>query len=79
MTICDLLQSFATFEVARFSSCVLKSVKKKYIYDYIVIKSLKGFGWNNAGPASQTVAQHYISVGPMYRVIWVVAFLALGG
>ena len=33
----------------------------------------------NVGPASQTVAQHYISIGPMYRVIWVVAFLATGG
>ena len=34
---------------------------------------------NNVGQASQTVAQHYISIGPMYRVIWVVAFLATGG
>ena len=24
------------------------------------------------------VGQHYISTGPMYRVIWVVAFLATG-
>ena len=29
-----------------------------------------GFDWNNVGPALQTVAQHYISIGPMYRVIW---------
>ena len=36
----------------------------------IVVKSLKGFGWNNVGPASQTVAHYYISIGPMYRVIW---------
>ena len=43
-----------------------------------MIKSLKGFGWNNIGPASHMVAQHDISVGPMYRVIWVVAFLATG-
>ena len=35
-----------------------------------VVKSLKDFGWNNVGPASQTVALHYISIGPMYRVIW---------
>ena len=35
-----------------------------------VVKSLKGCGWNNVGPASQTVAQHYISFGTMYRVIW---------
>ena len=33
-------------------------------------KSLKGFGWNNVGPASQTMAQPYVSIGPMYRVIW---------
>ena len=33
-------------------------------------RSLKGFGSNNVGPASQTVAQHYISIGPMHRVIW---------
>ena len=25
------------------------------------------------------MAQHYISIGPMYRVIWVVTFLANGG
>ena len=36
-----------------------------------VIKSLKGYGWNNVGPASQTVAKHYISIGAMYCVIWV--------
>ena len=36
--------------------------------------SLKGFGWNNVGPASQTEAHHYFTIGPMYRVIWVVAF-----
>ena len=29
-------------------------------------------------PALQTVAQHYISIGAMYRVIWVVAFLTTG-
>ena len=32
--------------------------------------SSKGFGWYNVGPVSQTVAQHYISIGPMYCVIW---------
>ena len=35
-----------------------------------VVKSLTGVDWNNVGPASQTVAQHYISIGPMYRVVW---------
>ena len=44
-----------------------------------MFKSLKGFGWNNGGPASQAVAQHCISIGPMYHVIWVVVFLATGG
>ena len=43
-----------------------------------VVKCLKGFGWNNVGPASQTVAKHYLTIGPMYRFIWVVAFLAMG-
>ena len=39
-----------------------------------VTKSLNGFGWNNGGPASQTVAQHYFIIDPMYRVFLVVAF-----
>ena len=29
-------------------------------------KSLKGFGWNNVGPATQMVAQYYFTIGPMY-------------
>ena len=36
--------------------------------------SLKRVDWNNVGPASQTVAQHYLIIDPMYRVIRVVAF-----
>ena len=47
-----------------------KSVQKKIVTIIFVVKSVKGFGWNNVGPASQTVAQHYISIGSMYRVIW---------
>ena len=39
-----------------------------------VVKSLKGSGWNNVGPASRKVAQHYFTIGPMYRVIPVEAF-----
>ena len=39
-----------------------------------MVESLKGFGWNSVGPASQTVAQHYFTIWPMYRVIWVMAF-----
>ena len=32
-----------------------------------VVESLKGFGWNNVGPASQTVAQHYIMQHALHR------------
>ena len=39
--------------------------KKTFTIEYSN-SSLKGFGWNNVGPASQTVAQHYISIGQMY-------------
>ena len=42
-----------------------------------MIKSLKGFSWNNFGPESQT-AQNYISIRPKNLVIWVVALLATG-
>ena len=41
-------------------------------------KLVKGFGWDNVGPASQTVANHYISIRPMYRVILDVSFMTLG-
>ena len=41
---------------------------------FMIIFVVKGFGWNNVGPGSRTVAQHYFSIGPMYRVIRVVAF-----
>ena len=64
-----------TFEVPRFSTFVLKKSSEKKIFTIIfVVKSLKGFSWNNNGPASQTVAQHYFTIGPMYRVARVVAF-----
>ena len=39
-----------------------------------MVKSLKGFGWNIVGPASQSVAQHYFTIGPMYCVIRLKAF-----
>ena len=39
-----------------------------------MVKSLKSFDWNNVGPVSQTVDQHYFTIGPMYRAIRVVAF-----
>ena len=49
----------------------LKQVFRKKIFTIVfVVKSLMGFGWNNVGPASQTVANHYICIGPMFRVIW---------
>ena len=34
-----------------------------------MVKSLQDFGWNNVDPSSQTVAQHYFTIGPMYCVI----------
>ena len=72
-------KSNITFDVARSNGCLFKKCSAKNKFTIIfVIKSLKGFRWNNVGPASQTVAQHDISIVPMYRVIWVVAFLATG-
>ena len=54
-------------------SC-LKNLQKKLFTIIFVVKSLKGFGWNNVGPALQTVAQHYFTIEPMFRVILVVAY-----
>ena len=69
-------KSNITFQVARLNGCVLK---KKNIFTIIfVIESLKGFNWNNIGQASQTVAQHYSSIGSMYRFICPVAILVKG-
>ena len=60
-----------TFQVLRLSTFVFNKCSEIIIFTIIfVVKSLKDFGWNNVGPASQTVALHYISFGPMYRVIW---------
>ena len=53
------------YSVPRFST---------FVFEKSLVKSLRGFGWNNVGPTSQTVAQHYFSIGVMYRVIRVVAF-----
>ena len=39
-----------------------------------MVKSLNGFGSSNAGQTSQTAAQHYSTIGPMYRVTGVVDF-----
>ena len=64
-----------TFEVPRLSNFVFKKSSEKNIFSIIfVVKSLKGFGWNNLGLASQAVAQHDLTIGPMYRVINIVTF-----
>ena len=42
------------------------------------MRSLKRFSLYDVGPASQTVVQHYFTIGSMYRVIWVVSFMATG-
>ena len=69
-----------TFEVPRLSTFVFKKSSEKSVFTIIfVVKSLNGFGWNNVGPASQKVAQRYFTIGPMYRVIRVVAFFWGGG
>ena len=47
-----------------------KVFRKKIFTIIFVFKRLKGFGWTNVGTASQAVTQHYIIIGPMYRVIW---------
>ena len=56
MNMCNI-----TFEVPRLSTFVFKkSSEKKIFMNIFVFKTLKGFGWNNVGPASQ--------IGPMYLV-----------
>ena len=55
MNMCNI-----TFAVPRLSIFVFKkSSEKKNIFTMIIfmVKSLTGFGWNDVGPASQTVAQ----------------------
>ena len=64
-----------TFKIPRSSTFVIKKSLEKKIFTIIfVVKSLNGFGCNTAGPASQTMAQHYFTIGSMYHVIRVVAF-----
>ena len=59
-----------TFQVLSLSTLVFNKCSEIIIVMIIfVAKSLKGLGWNKVGPASQTVAQHYISIGPMYLVL----------
>ena len=66
MNMCNI-----TFQVLRLSTFVFNKCSEKKIFTIIFeVKNLNAFGWNNFGPASQTVAQHYISIWSMYRVIW---------
>ena len=58
-----------TFQVLMLSTLVFNKCSEKKITIIFVVKSLKDFGLNNVGPASQTLAQHYFTIGPMYRVI----------
>ena len=64
MNMCNI-----TFQVFRLSTFVLNKCSKKIFTIIFMVKNLEGFGWNNGSPASQTVAQYYISIGPMYRFI----------
>ena len=53
-----------TFQVIRFSTFVFNKCSEIIIFTILFVvksinKSLKGFGWNNVGPASQTFAQHH--------------------
>ena len=48
-----------TFQVLRLSTLSLTSVQKKIFTIIFVAQSLKGFGWNNVGPA---VHQHWANV-----------------
>ena len=66
-----------TFEVTRLSIFVFKKSSGKSIFTIIfVVESLNGFGWNNVRPVSQTVAQQYFTIGPMY--LWVNIETSLG-
>ena len=63
MSMCNV-----TFQVLWLSDLALRSVQKKIFTIIYVVGSIKVFSWNNVGPASQTVARYYISIGPLYRV-----------
>ena len=64
MNMCNI-----TFEVPRLSTFVFKKFSEKKVFTIIfvvnMVKSLKGFGWNNVGPAPETAAQHYFTIGPI--------------
>ena len=51
------------FEVPRLNTFVFKkSSGNKIFANIFVVKRLKGFGWNNVGPSSQTMAQDYFII-----------------
>ena len=61
MNMCNI-----TFQGLRLSIFVFNKCSEKRIFTIIcVVKSLKGFGWNNVGPASDggpTLHQHWANV-----------------
>ena len=64
-----------TFDVPRLSTFLFKkSSEKKILMIIFVVRSLKGSGWNNVDPVSQTVTQHSFTIGLMYRGNRVVAY-----
>ena len=50
----------------RLITFVFKKSSEKNIFTIIfVVRGLKGFGGNTVGPALQTMAQHYSTIGPI--------------
>ena len=68
MNMCNI-----TFQVIRLSTLSLTRVQKKIVTIIFVVKSLKGFGWNNIGSASvdggPASHQHWANVS-CYLVFW---------
>ena len=62
-----MLETVDIFKVKYFR--VEKIFRKKIFTIIFVVRSLMSFDWNNVGSASETVAQHYLKIGPMYRVV----------
>ena len=61
---CEHVDFCITFQVLSLSTFAFNECSDIIIFTIIfVVKSSKGFCLNNVGPASQTVDQHYISIG----------------
>ena len=61
---CEHVDFYITFQILSLSTFAFNECSDIIIFAIIfVVKSSKGFGLNNVGPASQTVDQHYISIG----------------